>query len=160
MNIYIKSILGALAFSFLFYSKSFGLNVVLISIIVTVFLTTIGRPYRFRWGYAIPYLFTAGMVFGEPSGFHLFVHLVALVVFIGKSVAHKSSIYISAFTGLMNIAVAALVNFVDNQRTPSAPKKAISPQGAQLPQGGNNSPYAALLLSLCSTAMPTRSLMD
>lgn len=128
MNIHIKSILGAIAFSLLFYSKSFGLNVVLISILVTIALSTSKNPDRFKWGYAIPYLFTALMVFIDPSGFHLFVHLVALLVLIGKSIAGKSSIYISAFTGLMNIAAATLVHFADAQNDSTKERKTLSPQ--------------------------------
>lgn len=129
MNIYIKSILGALAFSLLFYSKSFGLNIVLISIIVTVVLSTMNRSHHFQWSYAVAYLFTALMVFVDSNGFNILVHFISLFVLIGKSVAAKSSLYVSAFTGLVNLIVAALVNFVDRQKDHGAKeKKDLSPE--------------------------------
>jgi len=128
MNIHIKSILGAVAFSLLFYSKSFGLNIVLISIIVTVVLSTMKKENSFQWGYAITYLFTAIMVFIDPNNFNILVHFISMFVLIGKSVAAKSSLYISTFTGLINIIVAALVNFVDYKNDATKVKKDVSPE--------------------------------
>lgn len=124
MNIHIKSILGAFAFSFLFYSKSLGLNVILFSIIVTILLS--GRA--FQWRYAVPYLLTAMMVFIDPSGFQMFVHFVALVVFMGKSIAAKSSLYLATFAGLINVFVGALVHWVNyTNSNPKRPKN-LSPK--------------------------------
>ncbi len=128
MNIYIKSIFGALAFSLLFYSKSFGLNILLISIIVTIVVSTMKKGQRFQWDYTIAYLFTALMVFIDPNGFNILVYFIALCMLIGKSVAAKSSPYVSVFTGLINLVVAALVNFVDNRNKTTKEKKDISPE--------------------------------
>ena len=136
MNIYIKSLLGAIAFSLLFYSKSFGLNIFLISVIVTVLLSTAKNKNHFQWSYAIAYLFTAIMVFIDPNAFNILVHFVTLFVLIGKSVAAKSSLYISMFTGLVNLIVASLVNFVDGQKDTTIKKKEVSPEVLNYVKGG------------------------
>ncbi len=127
MSLHIKSFLGALAFSLLLYSKSFGLNLFLLAVIIIVLLLTHSKHAVFPWRYAILYLFTALMVFVDPSGFHVFVHFLSLCVLIGKSVAEKSSIYIASFTGIINFFVAALVQYVEARDSSEPTKKDLSP---------------------------------
>ena len=129
MTKHIKSLLGALAFSTLFYSKSIGLNILLVAVLVIVVVSTMNRKQYFQWPYAIGYLFTSVMVFIDPNGFNILVHFVSLFAFIGKSVSAKSSLYISTFAGVLNIAVASLVGFVDHKNGKSLePKKDVSPE--------------------------------
>lgn len=127
MSLHIKSFLGALAFSFLLYSKSFGLNLFLLAVIIVVLLLAHSKRAVFPWHYALCYLFTAFMVFVDPSGFHLFVHFLSLCVFIGKSVLKKSSVYIASFTGLLNFLVSALVRYVEARDSAEPVKRNLSP---------------------------------
>ncbi len=136
MYIHLKSLLGALAFSLLFYSKSFGLNVFLISIIVLVFLSTLYRERPFPRVYALSYLLTAAMVFIAPTGFQLFVHFVALLVLVGKSMTSKSSLHIAGFAGLINLFTGMLVHWVEQQNLPKEARKNISPQLLNYLKGG------------------------
>ena len=130
MNIHIKSVLSALAFSLLFYSKSFGLNLFLISIVVVVLLSTIRKERSISWGYALTYIATAIFVFLNPSGFSIFVHFMAFMVFVGKSISQKTSVYISWFIGCINMLIASLANHIQNQEKESEKKeqKDISPK--------------------------------
>ncbi len=128
MNIHIKSSAAAIAFSLLFYSKSFGLNLFLISILVVVLVATIRAARSISWGYALAYIATAIFVFLNPSGFSIFVHFMAFIVFIGKSISSKTSIYFSWFLGIVNMLIASIANF--NERQVGEEKKAqkdISP---------------------------------
>lgn len=115
MNIHIKSIVSALAFSLLFYSKSFGLNLFLIAILVVVLVSTIGKERSVSWLYALVYLTTAIFVFLNPTGFTVFVHFMAFMVFVGKSISQKSSVYLSWFLGCINMTAASVANYVQNQ---------------------------------------------
>jgi len=130
MNIHIKSVLSALAFSLLFYSKSFGLNLFLISIVVVVLLSTIRKERSISWGCALTYIATAIFVFLNPSGFSIFVHFMAFMVFVGKSISQKTSVYISWFIGCINMLIASLANHIQNQEKESEKKeqKDISPK--------------------------------
>ncbi len=128
MKIHITSIFSALAFSMLFYSKSVGLNILLISIIATVLLFSQRKERPFPWPYAVAYLFTAFMVFAEPSGFHLFIYILTLLVFAGKSIAMGSSVYVSGFIGLVNQLVASMVNLSERQKLPREERKSLSPK--------------------------------
>ncbi len=132
---HIKSIVAAFAFSWLFYNKSFGLNLVLLSIMVITVLSTVRNKKSFSWMYAIPYFFTAVMVFIDTSSFHIFVHFLALTVFIGKSMASKTSLYMASFTGTINFFVGFLVNLVDAQNGPKQERKNLSPQVANYIKG-------------------------
>ncbi len=115
MNIHIKSIVSALAFSLLFYNKSFGLNLFLISILVVVLRAALSRGRNVSWAYSAAYMGTAIFVFLNPSALTIFVHLMAFVVFVGKSISEKSSIYLSWFLGIVNMLVASIANFVQKQ---------------------------------------------
>ena len=115
MNIHIKSIVSALAFSLLFYNKSFGLNLFLISILVVVLVSALSRARAVSWGYSSAYIGTSIFVFLNPSAFTIFVHLMAFMVFVGKSISQKSSIYLSWFLGIVNMLVASIANFVQKQ---------------------------------------------
>ncbi len=115
MNIHIKSILSALAFSFLFYSKSFGLNLFLISILVLVLVSTMPKARSVSWRYSLAYIGSAVFVFLNPSNLTIFVHLMAFMVFVGKSISTKSSIYLSWFLGCSNLIIASVANHVQKQ---------------------------------------------
>ncbi len=136
MNVHIKSLFGALAFSLLLYSKSFGLNLFLLAILIVVLLMTHSERKVFPWRYASLYLFTGLMVFVDPSGFHVFVHFLSLCVLIGKSVAMKTSVYMASFAGLINFFVGALVRQVETRNGPAPAKKELSSTTVGYVKGG------------------------
>ncbi|MEE9361490.1 MAG: DUF4173 domain-containing protein [Cellulophaga sp.] len=117
MNIYLKAILGAILFSLLFYTKSLGLNIFLISVITTIILHTTKKDRRPPWHFSLANLFTALMVFVEPSGFHVFAYFLTLFILIGKSISNKSSIYLSWFIGLINLSTASIIRLVEGSNT-------------------------------------------
>ncbi len=82
MNIHIKSILAAIAFSLLFYSKSLGLNLFLISILAVVLVSTLHTSKKRSWWYSSIYVFTALLVFLNPTGFTIFVNFMSFTVFV------------------------------------------------------------------------------
>lgn len=146
MNIHIKSILSALAFSLLFYSKSFGLNLFLISILVVVLVSTIRKQNSISWSYALAYVGTAVFVFLNPSNFTIFVHFMTFMVFIGKSISQKSSIYLTWFLGCINLIIGSVANYMQKQENEQGQKKKeqkdISPKLFNRLKGG----LAALIL--------------
>jgi len=123
MNIHIKSILSALAFSLLFYSKSFGLNLLLISILVVVLVSTLKNERSISWSYSLAYIGTAIFVFLNPSGLSIFVHLMAFMVFVGKSISKKSSVYLTWFLGISNMIIASVANYVQKQESEQGVEK-------------------------------------
>lgn len=127
MNIYIKSFLAALVFSFLFYSKQFGLNLVLISIFVSLLLIPSFKG-KSSWGYYLAYIFTALMVFMDPSGFKIFIHFMTFVILIGKQISLKNSLYISWFTGLVNMVIASIFHLNIYLKNPNGEKRKLSPK--------------------------------
>lgn len=137
MNIHIKSIVSALAFSLLFYSKSFGLNLFLISIVVVALVSTIGKNRFISWRYSFVYVTTAIFVFLNPTGFTIFVHFMAFMVFVGKSISQKSSVYLSWFVGCINMTAASVANYVQNQDKPEKKESGkISPKLGNRLKGG------------------------
>ncbi|MFK7812522.1 MAG: DUF4153 domain-containing protein [Maribacter sp.] len=115
MNIHIKSILSALAFSLLFYSKSFGLNLFLISILAVVLVSTVTKERSVSWGYSLAYITTAIFVFLNPSSFTIFVHFMTFLVFVGKSISNKSSIYLTWLIGGINMIIGSVANYIQKQ---------------------------------------------
>ncbi|MDP5062165.1 MAG: DUF4173 domain-containing protein, partial [Maribacter sp.] len=150
MNVHIKSILSALAFSLLFYSKSFGLNLFLISILVVALVSTLKETRTMSWGYALTYILTSIFILINPTGFTIFVHFMALMVFIGKSISSKTSLYLSWLLGFTNLLVAFIANFI--QRQNSVEKKDVktetSPKLLNRLKGGF---FAGVLLILFAT---------
>ncbi|MEM7382352.1 MAG: DUF4173 domain-containing protein [Bacteroidota bacterium] len=130
MRIHIISLLSALIFSLLFYNKNIGLNFFLISILAVVLLWTWGEKKTFPWPYALVYLFSALMVFMEPSGFQIFTCIAALLMFIGKYIGPKSSSYLSAFVGLLNLSGASLINRAERRKSEVNKLKGVSPRTA------------------------------
>lgn len=126
MNIHIKSVLGALAFSLLFYSKTFGLNIVLISVIVLVLLTSLRKERPIPWGYALTYFFTAFMVFIDPTGFKIFIHFMAFLVLVGKWISQTSPIYLSWLMGMVNMLIASVARLIQNNPSQEKQKKISS----------------------------------
>jgi len=135
MNIHIKSILSAIAFSLLFYSKSFGLNLFLISILIVALVSTVREERSLSWGYSIVYITSAIFVFCNPSGFNIFVHFMAFMIFVGKSMSKKSSVYLSWFLGCSNMLIASISNFSQNEKS-EVKKKDLSPQLINRLKGG------------------------
>ena len=150
MNIHIKSILSALAFSLLFYSKSFGLNLFLISILVVVLVSTLKETRTMSWGYALTYILTSIFILINPTGFTIFVHFMALMVFIGKSISSKTSLYLSWLLGFTNLLVASIANFIQRQNSEEEKdtKKETSPKLLNRLKGGF---FAGILLILFAT---------
>jgi len=139
MNIHIKSIVSALVFSILFYSKSFGLNLFLISVLVVVLVSTRLKERSISWSYALAYMGTSVFVFLNPSGFNIFVHLAAFMVFVGKSISPKTSMYLSFFLGFVNMTVASISKFMQVQNKEEIEKEAskdISPKLLTRLKGG------------------------
>ncbi|TMM57999.1 DUF4173 domain-containing protein [Maribacter algarum] len=140
MNVHIKSILSALAFSILFYSKSFGLNLFLISILVVVLVSTLRKQHSISWGYALAYVGTAVFVFLNPSGFTIFVHFMTFMVFVGKSISQKSSLYLTWFLGCINLIIGSVANYMQKQENEQGQekkeKKDISPKLFNRLKGG------------------------
>lgn len=126
MNIHLKSILSAIAFSILFYSKSLGLNLFLIAIIVIILLFSIKKNRPVPWGYAGAYGFSALMVIVNPAPFQIAVHFLTLLVFVGKSVSQRGSLYISALVGLVNMLLASLINLGENPNRTKRGSKTFS----------------------------------
>lgn len=127
MNIHLKSIFSAVLFSLLFYSKSFGLNLVLIAMLVIVLVSTLSKLRKVSWVYSFTYLLTAVLVFLNPTGFSIFVHFMAFLVFVGKSITHRSSLYISWIIGLINMLIASIANLMEGNNI-SEEKKEITPK--------------------------------
>lgn len=150
MNIHIKSILSALAFSLLFYSKNFGLNLFLISILVVVLVSTLKETRTMSWGYALTYILTSIFILINPTGFTIFVHFMALMVFIGKSISSKTSLYLSWLLGFTNLLVASIANFIQRQNSVEEKdvKKETSPKLLNRLKGGF---FASILLILFAT---------
>ncbi len=137
MNIHIKSILSAVAFSLLFYSKSFGLNLFLVSILIVVLVSTVRKGRSISWSYSLAYMATAIFVFFNPSGFTIFVHFMAFMVFVGKSISQKTSVYLSWFLGCANMLVASVANHIHSQENEKGPeKKDLSPKLFNRLKGG------------------------
>ncbi|WP_036152371.1 DUF4153 domain-containing protein [Maribacter forsetii] len=130
MNVHIKSLLSALAFSLLFYSKSFGLNLFLISILVVVLVSTLKGTRKVSWVYALTYILTSVFVLINPTGFTIFVHFMALMVYVGKSISNQTSLYLSWLLGFMNILIASISNFIQRQNSVNEKdiKKETSPK--------------------------------
>jgi len=135
MNIHIKSLVSALIFSFLLYSKSLGLNLFLISILVVLLAATINRERPVSWSYAAIYISSAVFVFLNPTAYTIFVHLMTFLVFVGKLVSKKNSLYISWLLGVINMIVASAANFNERQGSEQT-KKDVSPKLLNRIKGG------------------------
>lgn len=143
MNIHIKSIVSAFAFSLLFYSKSFGLNLFLISILIVTLIATMAKERNTSWVYSCTYIATAIFVFLNPTNFTIFVHFMAFLVFVGKSISKKTSLYIAWAIGVINLIIASAANYTAYQQKEEE-KKNISTKTMNRIKGG----LAALVLLL------------
>ena len=126
MRIHLKSILAAFIFSTLFYSKSLGLNLILIALVICGFLFAIRKKRPISWPYLVAYLFTGASVFMAPSLLSIIAHFTALVILVGKSIASQSSIYISGFLGALNLVTASVANIAENVGFPKGENKNYS----------------------------------
>ena len=147
MNVHIKSLLSALAFSLLFYSKSFGLNLFLISILVVTLVSTLKATRSVSWVYALTYILTSIFVFINPTGFTIFVHFMALMVYVGKSISSNTSLYLTWLLGFTNLFIATIANFIQKQNAveENTTKKETSPKLLNRLKGGF---FAGVLLIL------------
>lgn len=114
MTIHIKSFVSALAFSLLFYSKSLGLNLILIAVLASVLVSTLGQERPVSWGFTLTYIATSIFVFLNPTGFTIFVHLMAFLVFVGKSISPKSSVYLSWLLGSVNMLIGSAAHAIQS----------------------------------------------
>ncbi|ASV29286.1 DUF4153 domain-containing protein [Maribacter cobaltidurans] len=129
MNIHLKSIASAITFNFLFYSKSFGLNLFLISILVVTLLSTLRTDKHIPKVFAFTYIISAIFVFVNPTGFTIFVHFMAFLVFVGKSISPQSSLYLSWLLGGINICIAWISNYIQKHKTDAKKEaKGLSPK--------------------------------
>lgn len=129
MNIYLKSLLSSLAFSFLLYSKSLGINLIIISILVIIVTSTLRIERAIPWRFSLVYLATAVFVFMNPTGFTTCVHLMAFLVFVGKYISNTTSLHISWLIGFINMLVASVANYAANwQLEKKDTKKEMSPK--------------------------------
>ncbi|ADV47878.1 hypothetical protein Celal_0539 [Cellulophaga algicola DSM 14237] len=108
MNIHIKSISASLVFSVLLYSKTMGINLVILSLVIISLVLLEHKSQKETIKYALTYLFTALMVFLDPTNFKIFVHAMAFLIYMGKSIAPKNSLYLSWFIGLTNMVLASI----------------------------------------------------
>ncbi|SDE60620.1 DUF4153 domain-containing protein [Cellulophaga baltica] len=108
MNIHIKSILASLMFSLLLYSKTMGINLVILSLVTITLVLLEHKGQKETIKYALAYLFTALMVFLDPTNFKIFIHALAFLIYIGKTIAPKNSLYLSWFIGLTNMVLASI----------------------------------------------------
>ena len=143
MNIHLKSLLASFAFSFLVYSKRFGLNLFLIAILVLVLVSTVKKDQTVSWRYAATYIATAAFVFLNPTGFTIFVHFMAFMVFMGKSISRKNALYIAWLIGVINMLIASAAYYTDQDRAKKE-KRGISQKLLNRIKGG----FAASLLLL------------
>ena len=152
MNIHIKSVLAAIAFSLLFYSKSFGLNLFLISILVVVLVSTLAKEHSISWRYSLIYIATAIFVFLNPSGFSIFVHFMSFLVFVGKSISKRSSVYLTWFLGCSNMLIASIANLVQKQEREQGiekkERKDISPKLFNRLKGGLTALFLLFLFGM------------
>ncbi len=123
MQTHLKALLSALIFSTLLYSKSFGLNLLLVAVLVIALLITVRKERPLAWAYLLAYFFTGSMVFVAPTTLNIGVHFITLVVLVGKSIALDTSIYLSGFIGLLNLITASIAHLVEGLHTgPKAQK--------------------------------------
>ena len=108
MNIHIKSILASLMFSLLLYSKTMGINLVILSLVTITFVLLEHKGQKETIKYALAYLFTSLMVFLDPTNFKIFIHVLAFLIYIGKTIAPNNSLYLSWFIGLTNMVLASI----------------------------------------------------
>lgn len=127
MNIHIKSIVSAFAFSFLLYSKSMGINLLLVALITVTLLTIVQEHTKKPSLFAFAYVFTALMVFLDPTNFKVFIHFMAFFVYIGKNIAPRNSLYLSWFIGVVNMIIASLYHLNSYLKNPEQQKKSVSP---------------------------------
>ncbi|WP_435623147.1 DUF4153 domain-containing protein [Flagellimonas sp.] len=135
MNIHLKSILGALAFSVLLYGKNLGLNIVLISIITFLILFSVRKERPLPWPYVSAYLFAGLMVFMDPTAYKVFIYLVCFLILMGKSIASEVSLYLSGLIGAVNMLVASLAKFNEREKNPEQKKKRWSKKTKDLVLG-------------------------
>ncbi len=112
MRYQIRALSASFLFSWLFYGKSFGINVLLMALIVVVLLCTVRNWKTIPWRYAIAYLFTAIMVFMDASSFHILVHLLCFAAFIGTTVTVKTSLYIATFIGFVQSFFGYVLDYI------------------------------------------------
>jgi len=108
MNIHIKSILASLMFSLLLYSKTMGINLVILSLVTIAIVLLEHKGQKETIKFALAYLFSAIVVFLDPTNFKIFVHFIAFLTYIGKTIAPKNSLYLSWFIGLTNMVLASI----------------------------------------------------
>lgn len=136
MNQYLKSLTSAILFSFLLYDKSIGINLFLSAIVVIVLLITNARERKIPTIYLLTYVCTALVVFFDPTDFKIFIHLMALLVLVGKSIAAKASLYLCWLIGLATIPTASIARYFSKQGKSGNAKRPFSSKNRDYIKGG------------------------
>ncbi len=123
MKIYLQSLIAAIIFSILFYGQQLGLNILIIAILITVFLAFEKARRSFPLSYHFAHLFTAFMVFMEPSVLNIFIYFITFLILVGKSIAPKTAIYVSGLLGILNMLTASFSQWVDPNYVKEKPSK-------------------------------------
>ncbi|AIY11831.1 hypothetical protein M667_00575 [Cellulophaga baltica NN016038] len=85
-----------------------GINLVILSLVTITLVLLEHKGQKETIKYALAYLFTALMVFLDPTNFKIFIHALAFLIYIGKTIAPKNSLYLSWFIGLTNMVLASI----------------------------------------------------
>ena len=100
---HISIIIASVLFSFLFFEKSIGLNLLIFSII-TIVVLAFYNPKKFRNSrillYSLAYITTAAFVFIQDSSLSIIANCVAFFTLVGGISQDKASIYINWINGL------------------------------------------------------------
>jgi hypothetical protein len=91
---------------------------------------------------------TAVFVFLNPTSFTVFVHFMAFLVFVGKLITPKTSLFFSWFLGIINMLIASAANYSDRDHSLKKKRK-LSPKVLNRLKGG----FAATLLLLVFTLL-------
>ena len=103
MNKKLISLITSILFSFLFFRKNFGLNMLIFSILTTAILILF-YPNKFKDKkvliYTVFYLFSSTIIFFYNSSLAIITNIISFFILLGSVIESRSSIYIQVFNGL------------------------------------------------------------
>jgi len=117
MNIHLKSILLALVFSLLFFTKDVGLNLLLLALLICFLLVTNNQKNKIPWLYISVFSLCGLVVFIHPSTLNVIAYVVSLFILIGKIASQKSATYIAGLVGLISLTSASIGNLIHSKKT-------------------------------------------
>lgn len=121
MNTHLKSILLALVFSLLFFAKDLGLNLFILSLLISFILVMNTLKNKIPWLFLSAFILSGLFVFIHPSSLTSFAYFVALFILIGKTASQKIATPIAGLVGLISITSASIVNTIHSEK--SIPRK-------------------------------------